>query len=100
MWSAKHHAPTVRRSRRGSARRTGIAPTVASRLGVISTHADLTAPARDSAGGASTVLTGPLIAATVRPEEVRVERRSHALAARVPHATSTTTFPLAWPCSR
>jgi hypothetical protein len=97
MWSAKHHAPTVRRSRRGSARRTGIAPTVASRLGVISTHADLTAPARDSAGGASTVLTGPLIAATVPPGEVRVERVP---GGADPYATSTTTLPLAWPCSR
>jgi hypothetical protein len=31
MWSAKHHAPTVRRPRRGSTRRTGNAPTVVAR---------------------------------------------------------------------
>jgi len=42
---------------------------------VISTHAGLTTPARDATGDASTVLTGPLIDATVRREEVRVERR-------------------------
>jgi hypothetical protein len=36
-WSAKHQAPTVRRARRGSARRTGTPPTSAARLGVSST---------------------------------------------------------------
>ena len=37
MWSTKHHAPTVRRSRRGSARRTFRSPTTASWLSVTST---------------------------------------------------------------
>ena len=62
MWSAKHQAPTVRRPMRGRARRTRMAPTTDSRLGVISTHAGLTALARASVGGASTVPTGPLMA--------------------------------------
>jgi hypothetical protein len=61
MWSAKHQAPTVRRSRRGRARRTGIPPTSATRLGVISTQAGATELALDSAGGASAVPTGPLM---------------------------------------
>ena len=37
MWSMKHQAPTVRRWREGSARRTRCAPTWASRLAVTST---------------------------------------------------------------
>src|SRR5215218_336534 len=65
MWSAKHQGPTVRRSRRGRARRTGIRPTSAIRLAVISTQAGATALARGSAGGASTVATGPLMRSTV-----------------------------------
>jgi hypothetical protein len=61
MWSAKHQGPTVRRSRRGSARRTGIRPTSASRLVVISTQGGATVPGPASAGGASAVPTGPLM---------------------------------------
>src|SRR5215217_541139 len=60
IWSAKHQAPTVRRPMRGRARRTRMAPTTDSRLGVISTQAGRTALACASDGGASTVLTGPL----------------------------------------
>ena len=62
IWSAKHHAPTVRRPMRGRARRTRMAPTTESRLGVISTQAGLTALAWASVGEASTAPTGPLMA--------------------------------------
>ena len=62
MWSAKHQAPTVRRPMRGRARRTRMAPTTDSRLGMISTQAGLTALAWVSVGEASTVPTGPLMA--------------------------------------
>jgi hypothetical protein len=61
MWSAKHQAPTVRRPMRGRARRTRMAPTTDSRLGVISTQAGLAALTCASVGGASTVLIGPLM---------------------------------------
>src|SRR5579875_958057 len=60
-WSAKHHAPTVRRPRCGRARRTGKAPTVASRDARIST----TAPGGGPEGigrSTSSAPTGPLIA--------------------------------------
>jgi hypothetical protein len=51
-----------------------MAPTVPSRLSEISTQAGLTAGARSSVGGASTVLTGPLMPATVRHRTVCVEQ--------------------------
>ena len=47
------------------ARRTGIPPTSAMRLGLISTQAGATELALDSAGGASAVPTGPLMSPTV-----------------------------------
>ena len=79
MWSAKHHGPTVRRRRRGSARRTRIAPTVDSRLSPISTQAAPAGPAAAFAGGASTAATGPLMS------EVSDEsRRPTAAACRLP----------------
>src|SRR5437870_4944160 len=62
MWSAKHHAPTVRWARLGSARRTWRAPTCASRLSSTS-MAPPGAVSRSSAGpmgGASSLVTGPL----------------------------------------
>ena len=61
MWSAKHQAPTVRRARRGNARRTVNFPTLASRLSVTSTQGADGWLASGWAAGASTVLTGPLI---------------------------------------
>src|SRR3546814_2795362 len=60
MWSAKHQAPTVRRVRRGSARRTRISPTIASRLSVSSTSGG-SALSRSLTGSTSRSLTGPLI---------------------------------------
>ena len=60
MWSAKHQAPTVRRARRGRARRTRNRPTSASRLGTSSTSGAVS-PQPPSAGASSAVVTGPLI---------------------------------------
>ena len=60
-WSAKHHAPTVRRVRRGSARRTATPPTSASRLGVTSTSGSSGWPQSASPGRASSAATGPLM---------------------------------------
>jgi hypothetical protein len=60
MWSAKHHGPTHRRNRCGSARRTGKAPTVAWRPLVTSIPGPGVAPPAD--GAVSRVETGPLTA--------------------------------------
>src|SRR4051812_13347237 len=71
MWSAKHQAPTVRRPRRGSTRRTGSEPTVVNRPSTTSTRgaARLGASLPGSAGwaGMSVTSTGPLIRPPPRP---------------------------------
>ena len=60
MWSAKHQAPTVRRGRRGSTRRTGSSPTNVWRPGSSDTwRAAGLAGSGDAA--ASSVVTGPLM---------------------------------------
>ena len=59
MWSAKHQAPTVRRRRRGRARRTVNRPTGASRSSVTSTFGP-SGPVAVSEMGASRLPTGPL----------------------------------------
>src|SRR2546421_7982922 len=67
-WSTKHHAPMVRRARRGKTRRTGMWPTVVLRPSMISTgsfaDSDNWASGR---AGVSTTSTGPLIARNVAP---------------------------------
>lgn len=60
MWSTKHHAPTVRRGRRGSTRRTGNPPTSTARPSITSTS-QAAGSALAGAGGASSVETGPLM---------------------------------------
>lgn len=67
MWSTKHHDPTVRRPRLGSARLTRNAPTSASRLSVSSTG-----PASGSlasTAATSSTETGPLIASFYPTDE-------------------------------
>src|SRR3954452_13547089 len=72
MWSTKHHAPTVRRARRGNALRTVVVPTTASRLGVTSS-VRASACGDSGVGGAAVLLTGPLIR-SVCVSEVAGER--------------------------
>src|SRR5680860_663107 len=72
MWSAKHHAPTVRWARRGSARRTVRSPTRLLRLSNSSTVFGPAAP-WPSTGDASASLIGPL----TRPTLPTLRRDSH-----------------------
>ncbi len=64
MWSMKHHAPTVRRDRRGSTRWTRKDPTCASRPSKISSSQRSACSNRGS-GSTSAVETGPLIVTVV-----------------------------------
>ncbi len=60
MWSAKHQAPTVRRGRCGSTRRTGSEPTCVTRPGAISTTGPVAAASPSGDAGVSSTVTGPL----------------------------------------
>src|SRR3954468_5461286 len=60
-WSAKHQAPMVRRTRRGSARRTVTPPTVAVRESVISSVGVGVATSGAGASDVSATVTGPLM---------------------------------------
>jgi ribose 5-phosphate isomerase B len=71
----KHHAPTVRLARRGSARRTRWPPTSVSRLGVISIGAAVAVADATTGDWTSSVPTGPLIATTLGGEGGTGHRR-------------------------
>src|SRR3954469_20341635 len=62
-WSAKHQAPIVRRTRRGSARRTVTPPTEAVRESVISSVGVDVATSDVGASDVSATVTGPLMTA-------------------------------------
>jgi hypothetical protein len=66
-WSAKHQAPTVRRGRCGSTRRTGSEPTRVTRPGSSDTTDPVAGAGAASAAGVSSVATGPLMALSSTP---------------------------------